>query len=259
MPIDSVGAPLTISIGTIQVPEDMAPFHRALDRPDGDMIEIWKNPEAIWIRYGLLSAKLLSDQIVASIAVTEPLLERVLLPIHRMFCLKDAVGFHGSAICNERGAFVLIGPTRAGKSSTAHALTDHGWRLAADDVALVNSQGLLLPAPPAVRLLSGSHGPDKHRMDLPFEKAQVQPTPLTGFVALLRDGKTRQLSGAEALQTLLEASFVVTNPLPVWNQARFRRISELARQVPVHAFGVPTSETGTPDHAAALSEWLDAW
>lgn len=71
-------------------------------------------------------------------AASEALVRRVL---PRILPLRGALALHAAAVVSGTGATLLLGPSGGGKSTIAAALAArHGWRLFADDVAIVRSE-----------------------------------------------------------------------------------------------------------------------
>ena len=78
------------------------------------------------------------------------------------FLLGSAVGalliqrgilvLHGNALEKDGKAIVCMGHSGAGKSTLAYALMQQGWRLLADDLVAVSSDGLVLPGIPRIKL-----------------------------------------------------------------------------------------------------------
>lgn len=71
-------------------------------------------------------------------AASEALVRRVL---PRLLPRRGALALHAAAVVSGAGATLLLGPSGGGKSTIAAALAArHGWRLYADDVAIVRSE-----------------------------------------------------------------------------------------------------------------------
>jgi hypothetical protein len=99
-----------------------------------------------------------------------------------LFILKKRglITFHGSAVSNGRYAFMILGEKGGGKSTTAAALSLEGFKIYADDLALVSPQGEVFPGNPIARLMPDAReslfGVDESRGDV-FdgpEKKEVQ-------------------------------------------------------------------------------------
>ena len=59
---------------------------------------------------------------------------------------------HGSALEKDGHAIVCMGRSGAGKSTTAYILMRQGWKLLADDLVAVSSDGQILPCIPRIKL-----------------------------------------------------------------------------------------------------------
>ena len=59
---------------------------------------------------------------------------------------------HGSALEKDGHAIVCMGHSGAGKSTTAYILMRQGWKLLADDLVAVSSDGQILPCIPRIKL-----------------------------------------------------------------------------------------------------------
>lgn len=80
----------------------------------------------------------------------------------RTFLLGSAVGalliqrgtlvLHGNALEKGGQAIVCLGHSGAGKSTLAYALIKQGWRLLADDLVAIASDGMVLPGIPRIKL-----------------------------------------------------------------------------------------------------------
>jgi hypothetical protein len=80
----------------------------------------------------------------------------------RTFLLGSAVGalliqrgmlvLHGNALEKDGRAIVCMGHSGDGKSTLAYALMQRGWRLLADDLVAVSTEGMVLPGIPRIKL-----------------------------------------------------------------------------------------------------------
>lgn len=59
---------------------------------------------------------------------------------------------HGNALERDGQAIVCLGRSGAGKSTLAYALMQQGWRLLADDLAVITPEGLVEPGIPRIKL-----------------------------------------------------------------------------------------------------------
>jgi hypothetical protein len=130
--------------------------------------------------------------------------------------LRGIVCLHASAIAIGDEAIALVGPAGSGKSTTAAAFAERGYRVLAEDVVTLDDRGdrfLVRPGypcirlwPPAVKALYGSetHLPkltpnwDKCYLDL-SERFQGEPLPLAAIYQL---GERHHDSSAPAVAAL---------------------------------------------------------
>ena len=77
------------------------------------------------------------------------------LPFLYSYCIgvllyqREMIPLHGSAILTEKGAILFIGPSRAGKSLTAAALSKRGFQVISDDICaikVVDNKPVLVPS-----------------------------------------------------------------------------------------------------------------
>src|SRR6185437_2076265 len=69
--------------------------------------------------------------------------------------LRGVVCLHASAVAIGEGAIALVGPAGSGKSTTAAAFAERGYRVLAEDVVTLDDRGyrfLLQPGYPCIRL-----------------------------------------------------------------------------------------------------------
>ncbi len=122
--------------------------------------------------------------------------------------LRGSISLHASAIVMGDKAVALVGPAGSGKSTTAAAFADRGYRVLAEDVVTLDDRGdsfLVLPAYPCIRLWPASvtalYGPnarlpkltpnwDKCYLDLNPERYQFGDSPVSlGGIYLLGERK----------------------------------------------------------------------
>ena len=200
-------------------------------------------------------------------------LEYVWAPLRAMF--EDGfVGLHASAVAIDGHAVALLGPSGVGKSTTAYVLTQrHGARLLSDDLALISpdTPARLSPSCSTVRLwrpqlngarsrvsLGGSRE-GKNLFLLPEDSTSPHCAPLAAVVQLDvdRSAPTRGLLhaprlGHERAAALLAQCFDLSHPPAAWSAWRFKRVCEIARGVPQLRFRYAHSDSGKPEHVAAL-------
>jgi hypothetical protein len=172
--------------------------------------------------------------------------------------LRGCVSLHASAIVIDEHAVALAGPAGAGKSTTAAAFAEMGYRVLAEDVVTLDDRGdsfLIQPAYPCIRLWPASvevlYGPndlprltpnwDKRYLDLTQDgyDFQAHPLPLSGIYLLgeRSDDKDapliREMTQAEALMSLI-ANTYATNLMDRQMRAReFELLSRMLKTVPV--------------------------
>ena len=108
----------------------------------------------------------------------------VLLKQRKLFLL------HGSAVTGMNGTFAFIGNRGAGKSTTAAALSHHGYKVLCDDIIPIVPGPLIMPGVPFVNLLPDAYerlignpddaqgsfnGVDKFSVQLPASTHQEPP------------------------------------------------------------------------------------
>jgi hypothetical protein len=103
-------------------------------------------------------------------------------------------GFHAGAVVAGQGAWIVIGDKGAGKSSLLASLALRGQRVAADDVAILDSDGAVLAGPRFIDLRAGAARQlgagesigvvgTRERFRMPLGAVDTA-TPLRGFVRL---------------------------------------------------------------------------
>jgi len=68
-----------------------------------------------------------------------------MLPLAALVYQRNMLAFHAAAVCNENSAFLLAGNSGSGKSTLIAALIQRGWKMLADDVAVVGLDEELNP------------------------------------------------------------------------------------------------------------------
>jgi hypothetical protein len=178
--------------------------------------------------------------------------------------LRGTICLHASAIAVDNQAIALVGPSRAGKSTTAAAFARMGFAVLTDDITALKEEGhvfLVLPGDPnlclwpqSVTYLYGSSDAlplvipdnpldpdwDKRNLSLTSEgyRFQSQPLPL-GAVYFLGARRGENAPGAEdligqaGLLALLANSFGSSLLDPNRRGQEFEVLSRLAAQVPL--------------------------
>ena len=187
--------------------------------------------------------------------------------------LRGVTCLHASAVAVGGRAIVLVGPARAGKSTTAAAFCQRGHPVLADDiVALVERDQILRvqPAYPQLRLWPESVGLlygddaalprltptwDKRALDLTQHRCgfQEQPLPLAAVYVLgerSSEAETRieGLHGRESLLTLLANTYVGYLLDASMRAQEFESMGRLISTVPVRR----VVAAGGPAHISGL-------
>jgi hypothetical protein len=76
---------------------------------------------------------------------------------------------HGNALVNEGRAIICLGKSGSGKSTLAYSLMSNGWSLLSDDLVAINSDGMVLPGIPRIKLWRNAV------VDLNIDEQYVQP------------------------------------------------------------------------------------
>ena len=173
--------------------------------------------------------------------------------------LRGFISLHASAVAIDGRAVAIAGPAGSGKSTTAAAFAERGYRILAEDVVTLRDLGaefLVQPAYPSIRLWPSSvealYGAadllpkltptwDKCYLDLTQDKYEFQTCPLPlDAIYLLADRKddpacpfVQQLAPAEASMSLI-ANTYVTHLMDKQMRAReFELLSRVLSSVPV--------------------------
>lgn len=64
-----------------------------------------------------------------------------MLPLAALVYQRGLLAFHAAAVANDQGAVLLAGDSRSGKSTLLTALLQRGWKMLADDLAIVDLNG----------------------------------------------------------------------------------------------------------------------
>ncbi len=146
--------------------------------------------------------------------------------------LRGGVSLHACAVAVEGRAIAIVGPAGSGKSTTAAAFADRGYRILAEDVVTLEDRGtefLVQPAYPSIRLWPSSvealYGAaatlpkltptwDKCYLDLTQEKYEFQQHPLPlAAVYLLAERQDEpapfvsELAASEGLMSLVANTY----------------------------------------------------
>lgn len=182
------------------------------------------------------------------------LLERVVLPVDALLHRARTVVLHGNAVVVDGRAWVFLGESGAGKSTTALELLRRGALLLADDRVPIDAEAATAsPGPSSLRLRDdatlefpareptrkGSDG--KQRVSVAHASLAGGTYPLAGLVFLtpLRGGGSAHDAESVALEPLetrdllvelLRQSFDLTHTPPPLRVELFRRLGALARR-----------------------------
>lgn len=123
-----------------------------------------------------------------------------MLPLAALLYQRGMLAFHAAALSNGESALLLAGDSGVGKSTLLAMLLQRGWRMLADDLAIVGldkqGQPIVYPAKPGIALWSGSLeqldiesdylplcDANRHEYSLP-DQFETQPLPLRGIYHL---------------------------------------------------------------------------
>lgn len=241
-------------------------LHDVLDEPGGLRLRVTRDARGMTVRYPPWTLRLSRDEDAAgpmelsysegrsAPGVTEDraaalvsLLERVVLPIDVLLHRPDTVVLHGNAVVLDGRAWVFLGESGAGKSTTALELLQRGALLLADDRVPVDVATLLVsPGPSSLRLRDeGSAGSGvgvdgKRALHVASQGRAHAPHPLAGLVFLRPvvtpaegdDVVLEPLEPRALVLELLRQSFSLTRPPASVRAEQFRRLSALSRVAP---------------------------
>lgn len=263
--------------------------HQAADFLGGPVLKVyWRDEVGIWIDYAGWSASWPQGHDVQAqsqlwcwahgeveVAFAH-VAERVLLPLWRLSCGEQVLALHGSAISVEGRAYVFLGASGAGKSTTAHALASRGFGLVSDDMVLIDvARGLVLPGAPTVRLWREdldealAREPvsaglrDKHWFKLPESWAVSAPLPVCALIELARadeapvGGEASAREGLDARLALLAQCFDLDEPWAQWAKTRMSLSGRLLEAQPLRVWRYGAHPHGEPAHVVGLLEWME--
>jgi hypothetical protein len=202
------------------------------------------------------------------------------------FLLGSAVGalliqrgilvLHGNALEKDGKAIVCMGHSGAGKSTLAYALMQQGWRLLADDLVAVSTDGLVLPGIPRIKLWHDAAkafglDPDQlppirrgmHKYLLMGEALQRAPDPVP-LKAMYLIHQRRHESVDPNDGRIIRITSQKTAALRLRNQAfRPRFVRGLSQEGPnfmalaLLQRRVPMATLPLPSTIAAMRDWLE--
>lgn len=281
----------------VSITDDLPPLlHDVEDYPGGPKFYVWKEDEGMGVQYDRWRTRLMiaADRIDFADLQQRALevvdverreyesfrfslaMERVFLPLYALFSMPDAVGLHGSAIVLKGRAYLFIGRSGAGKSTTAYEFVRRGARLLADDLIVADlAKGIALGGAPTLRLWKGEgalpeakedrslwqHDKSKRWFRIPAERGAPSAVPIGAIIMLDPDslGDRKDVAPAleissqrEGLTDLLGQTFDLTNAPEDWMVSRFRNAARLVREYPFYHFRYVKSADGQPAHIDAL-------
>ncbi|MFU8803477.1 MAG: HPr kinase/phosphorylase [Bradymonadaceae bacterium] len=260
------------------------PIHVVEDYPGGPILRIYRNGDRIEIDYdGRLFAWTPGHGEVGyrggegeRRSDWDLVIERVILPLYVLTSEADILAVHGSAAEIGGKAWVFIGESGAGKSTTAYELISAGGHLVADDMTLIDARAkIVLPGAPSLRLWKGKgevRGAVDDRLvsDLTTKRwfrlqdnlATSRVVPLGGLIWLdptddaAHDGRFTRGRGQEGLADLLRQSFDFTNPPREWMIRRLGNARTVFADSPLIRYQYVRSPDGRPTHVERLRQWL---
>ncbi len=295
LPFPRVSADAAVDLrlvsGTVREPGAGSELvHDVVDWVGGPRLEIFRLADGgVLIRYDVWRVLLDHEnrQVVverfvdgerAGQAEFELMIERLALPLYVLFGTKNTLGLHGSAVAFEGRAWVFIGESGAGKSTTAHALLAHGGRLLADDMSIVDVENrVVCSGSPSIRLWKNSeevagavfdrriHAQTTKRwFRMADEQAVAGAVELGGVIWLtptddaFEHGSWERCQGRAGLVAMLKQTFDFTRPEKAWMTARFQNANRLLKSVPMFQYRYRRSESGDPTHVDGLVARLRA-
>lgn len=202
------------------------------------------------------------------------IVERMILPLYATIAVESNLCLHAGSVVVDGRAWLFIGDTGAGKSTTVYELMHrYDARLASDEMAVVDVDDLLVrPGAPALRLHrdkdvdgaceAGEIHPELDKKWYRFggDRLAVGATPLAGIVLLEAeepgaDGPIAEsLAGGRRLTRLLRETFEFEEKPDTWSRRRFGNAATLAKNTRMLSFRYPRSPSGEPTHVPALWE-----
>jgi hypothetical protein len=197
----------------------------------------------------------------------------VITQIHAIWADEQVVALHGSVVQQADGAWMILGESGAGKSTTVLSLMREGARLVVDDRASVRFDvGRVLSAgelgmrlwpntgdpPGALRWERMVGRADKRWWFLDECHYTRGEVPLAGVICLENRhgaswaGEITRLEGMEAWLSLMRHCFDVSAPPEPWARRRLVGTKALASRVGVWRVSYARSEDGAPRHLEAV-------
>ncbi len=280
-----VAADIALVSGKVAGPdENCVSMHDVVDWVGGPRLQVFRSADAsvlicydVWrIRLDLENKRIVVESLDAlenaGRTGFDLTMERLALPLYALFAYENTIGLHGSAVEFGGKAWVFIGESGAGKSTTAHELLARGGMLLADDMSIVDVQkNLVRPGSPSIRLWKESdevvgavfdrqihEQTTKRWFRISDAQAVVGEVTLGGVIwlhpteALDEDGLWQRSQGRAGLVALLKQTFDFTKPEKAWMIARFQNANRIIKNVPMFEYRYRRSESGEPAHVAGL-------
>jgi len=281
----------------VSIDENLPPLlHDVEDYPGGPKFYVWQEGESIGVQYDRWRTRLMPGEARIDFAELPPdgptlvedagdeyrrfrfslAMERVFLPLYALFSMPDVVALHGSAVVLDGKAYLFIGRSGAGKSTTAYEFVRRGATLLADDLVVADvARGIALGGAPTLRLWKGEgalpeaqedrslwqHDKSKRWFRISAEHGAASAVPIAAIIMLdpdtlegqrdVRPG-LEQSSQREALTDLLGQTFDLSHGSSEWMVARFRNAARLIREYPFYHFRYVKSADGKATHMDAL-------
>lgn len=270
--------------GAVEAP-DRGCVHDVFDFDGVKRLQVWHaEPEVVVVRYDKTRVKWDRSRRLITLAQSSSLklpaavlLERVVAPMAFMLLRPNRIALHASAVSDrEGGAWVFIGNSGAGKSTTALELMRRGMPLLADDLVLLDTTSTeVIAATPSLRLFDPpasvpealqnqaiTPGAQKYWYQLPDRREQQSRYKLRGIFCLGPQGEPVApwivpLQGAAATAHILAQAFDLTQGTPRFRARRFQALCSLSRSSPILKVTYHLGDRAEPDQVMAILEYLD--
>lgn len=219
-----------------------------------EVLEIRTGDDALHFQFGPSGAYFADDELQVWGPQNQYLLERVIAPVLAWSGLETGLIVHGSMVVDSDKTVLLCGASGVGKSSTAYALTNFGWKVGTDDIAVVDvdaslaygaGTGALLRTPIAPgQVLEGT--PTREGKVRVAEQHNVEQAELAACVFLERGESFshRRMPEPESYVAVLRASFRFYPGTSEFSAERSKAARELISNVPCLSLTVPGNPEG---------------